>query len=174
MRDKRLILLVALLLLSPFARGDEASKRDNVRELFRVMRLQNTMAQLMSQTMEQSEKMSEGLFDQSKMTDAERQRNAQFLEQVRSRVERYFGWESLEPQYIELYASTYSEEEIDGILAFYNSAVGKSMLEKTPMIMSKSSAIVQERSAEVQPELRALMQEYIAQIAADKKATPQQ
>ena len=80
------------------------------------------------------------------------------------------GWASLEPEYVKLYAATYSEEEIDGILAFYKSPVGQKMLEKTPELSSGGMKIVQGRMGDFQPKIKALQDEYMKQLAATMPA----
>jgi hypothetical protein len=38
------------------------------------------------------------------------------------------SWEKLKPIYVKLYADTYTEQEMDGIIAFYKSPAGEAML----------------------------------------------
>jgi hypothetical protein len=55
-----------------------------------------------------------------------------------------------------VYAETYSEEELTGILAFYRSPAGQAMLKKTPVLAGKMGAAM----AELQPEMwRSVMTE---------------
>ncbi|HET8886227.1 MAG TPA: DUF2059 domain-containing protein [Salinimicrobium sp.] len=46
-------------------------------------------------------------------------------------------------QMADIYLEHYTEEDIDGILAFYNSSVGKKMLEVNPTIMQQSMQLGQ-------------------------------
>jgi len=38
------------------------------------------------------------------------------------------SWEAMKPEFIKLYDDTYTEDEISGILLFYQSAPGQAML----------------------------------------------
>jgi hypothetical protein len=80
-----------------------------------------------------------------------------------------FGWNRLEPDYARLYEATYTEDEIDGILAFYKSPSGQAMVEKSPMLVKQSSALVQERMKAVMPQLQQLMKDFAAQTGSDAK-----
>jgi uncharacterized protein len=55
------------------------------------------------------------------------------------------GWKSLKEDYIKLYGATFSQEEINGLISFYQSPLGRSYLEKLPILTLKSSEIMQKR-----------------------------
>ena len=74
-------------------------------------------------------------------------------------------WEKLKPAYVQLFAETYTESELDGILAFYKSPPGQAMVAKNPLLMSRASEIMQQRMAEAQPELQKLMRDFVSEQA---------
>lgn len=53
-------------------------------------------------------------------------------------------WDKVKPIYVRLYADTFSQKEIDGLLAFYTTPVGQSFIEKMPIVSAKSTAAMQE------------------------------
>lgn len=57
----------------------------------------------------------------------------------------------------EVYAQTYTKEDIKAMMAFYNSPVGKKMKEKAGEINQKS----QEAMMEIQADLQAMMMKYM-------------
>lgn len=50
-----------------------------------------------------------------------------------------------------VYMESYSEEEVDAILTFYNSPIGKKMIAETPEITQKSMQIGQTWGMQLQP-----------------------
>jgi len=74
------------------------------------------------------------------------------------------AWDKPKPAYLKVYLDAYSEEERDGIIAFCKSPAGQAMVTKTPALMAKSSGIVGERIADVQPELTKLMTDFGSQV----------
>ena len=70
---------------------------------------------------------------------------------------------------VTLYVSTYSEPEIDGILAFYKSPAGTAMLAKTPELATRSLAISQDRMKVLQPELQDLARQLGEKLQAAGK-----
>lgn len=49
----------------------------------------------------------------------------------------------IRPELVQIYSETFTPEEIDGILAFYETPAGKASLAKIPTINAKLSALVQ-------------------------------
>lgn len=67
---------------------------------------------------------------------------------------------------MQLYAKTYSETKIDGILAFYKSPAGQAMLARTPELTTGSMQIVQARMVDIQPKLKVMQDEFMKQLMA--------
>jgi hypothetical protein len=89
-----------------------------------------------------------------------------FQQRVMDTVNQKIGWKALEPDFISLYSSTYTEEELDGIIAFYKSPVGQKMIEKTPELTAKSTQVTQQKMSELQPLLNQMVQDFMKQMAA--------
>jgi uncharacterized protein len=115
----------------------------------------------------QVEQITQSMPGADQATPEQKKQIADFQKRVMDVVNNKLGWKALEPDFINLYASTYTEEELDGILAFYKSPVGQKMLEKTPELMTKSTQITQEKMREVQPELNQMVQDFMKQMAGD-------
>jgi len=62
------------------------------------------------------------------------------------------------PALVKVYTDTYTEEEIDGILAFYKSPVGKAFLQKMPEVMQRSMPVMMQMMGDLQPELKTMME----------------
>jgi uncharacterized protein len=63
------------------------------------------------------------------------------------------------PQYVKIYTETFSDDEINGILTFYESPAGRAMLERTPVLMSKVMAAVQAQMGDLMPEIQRITKE---------------
>ena len=65
----------------------------------------------------------------------------QFIEIMRDEL----SWEHLKPMYLQLYAETLTQEEIDGQIAFYRTPAGAAVINKMPLLMMKSQALMTAR-----------------------------
>jgi hypothetical protein len=107
----------------------------------------------------------------SNATPEQQAQLAKFQQQMFDFVEARVGWKAMEPDYIDLYAQTFTDEELDGIIAFYKSPAGASMLAKTPELTQKALAISQKRVMAVLPEIQKMVQDF-AKTAAKQKQPP--
>jgi hypothetical protein len=69
------------------------------------------------------------------------------------------SWEKLRPGFVKAYSETFSEEEINGILTFYESPAGRAMQAKMPIFISKVMALSQAQAAELMPEIQQVTKE---------------
>lgn len=70
-----------------------------------------------------------------------------------------FNWQTMEPMFLEIYRSTFSQSEIDSMLSFYSSAAGQAVVAKMPLVMQNTMTIMQKRFQELMPKIQQLARE---------------
>jgi hypothetical protein len=167
---KRLISLLIFALCLPLtAHADDANKRAKVHEMLDLLHMDRMMAQIMDLAMQQATSMTNQMVGNN-LTPDQKAKVEAFQKQVLDTVEAQVGWKAMEPQYIDLYVQTFSEEDLDGIIAFYKSPAGVSMISKTPELTQKSMAMVQQKMTTLQPQLQQMIQDFARSAA--KPAAP--
>ena len=159
-----LVLAVVFLTISVSAHADEASKRAKAEQLLTAMHVERTMSDMMAAIRTQVSHALQSTPGMDQITPEQRKLMDTYQAQINKLVDDAMSWKVLGPQYADLYAQTYTEEEIDGILAFYQSPAGKAMVAKTPELTTKSLAISQQMMADLQPKMSALVQQFIQQM----------
>lgn len=86
-------------------------------------------------------------------------------------LNRAIGWDKLKPDMIKLYTSTFSEAELKDMMAFYQSPVGRKVLEKMPMLAGQSVQISQTRLQSAVPEVNKLLEQMSVELGG--KPVPQ-
>jgi hypothetical protein len=162
------MLLVVVMAVSPMARADEASKKVKVEQLFATMHMDRMMSQFTDAMLTQVKHISETMPGADQMTAAQKKMVSEYQDKMAALVTANVGWRAMEPEYVTLYASTFSEEEIDGIIAFYKSPAGQALLTKTPELTKGSMALVQTRMVDLQPQMKAMVDEMVQQMSAGK------
>ena len=81
-------------------------------------------------------------------------------------VKEELDWESFEPLYIRLYRDHFTQQEIDGMIAFYQSPTGQALITKMPAIMQESVAEAQKRMTVLLPKLEKIQQDGLAELKA--------
>jgi hypothetical protein len=80
------------------------------------------------------------------------------------------NWETLEPVLIDVYTRTFTESEVEGMLAFYETPAGKALITKTPQLMQNTAQAMQSQVSALLPKFQKLEEETMAQLkAADAK-----
>jgi hypothetical protein len=148
------------LVASPLAHADEASKEAKVRELFTAMRMEHTMEQMMGMMQQQVQQMARNAPVSDTMTPPQKKLTDEYLAGTMKLATESMGWKAIEPEYVKLYATTYTEQEIDGILTFYRSPAGQAMLAKAPELSSGAIKIVQAKMADLQPKMKSMQDDY--------------
>ncbi|MGO4516401.1 DUF2059 domain-containing protein [Terriglobus sp. 2YAB30_2] len=173
MTRKILIATAAMLLALPLsARADEASKRAKIEQMLTVLKMEDNFNLLMKQVEQQGRQMGMSMTNPSQLTDADKKILDNFMTKLMAAMQETMGWQKLKSEFIDLYAKAYTEEEVDGILTFYKSPVGQSMLTKTPQLVQQSMAISQAHMKEIQPKLEQLTEDLKKDLDAAHAAKP--
>ena len=87
-------------------------------------------------------------------------------------LDQYLNWSIQKPKFIELYSQTFSESEIEGMLAFYKSPSGQAVLAKMPQLMSKTSEMVNGQLRQMIPQMNQHIKDLIAKEHPKQTAKP--
>ena len=80
------------------------------------------------------------------------------------------SWATMQPQMAALYSDVFTQEEIDGLISFYQSPTGRVMVSKMPQIMQKSMALTQQMMMQALPRVQAAMQDVLKQARVQAPA----
>jgi uncharacterized protein len=161
----RVITLLAPLIFASLAHCAPASEESIDRLLAdaKVEKLLDTMLvnvdQVMRRSMEASMQGQQLSPEQRRAIDATA---ATFVQVMREEM----TWDKLRPLYVQIYQESFTQEEIDGLIAFYESPAGVAFVEKMPVVMQKSMSLMQSRMAPMMEKMKAAMKDAIAKPKA--------
>ena len=161
----KFITLLALLIFASLAYCAPPSQESIDRLLVdaKVEQLLDTMLanvdQVMRRSMETSTQGQQLSPEQRQAVDGAA---AKFVQVMREEM----TWDKLRPLYVQIYQESFTQEEIDGLIAFYESPAGVAFVEKMPVVMQKSMSIMQSRMATMMEKMKAAMKEAIAEPKA--------
>jgi len=167
-----LFLASALLLsIAMPAHADEAGKLAKAEKLVETMHLEKNMSQMMDMvTTQMKQSFSEGLGTSA--TPKQKEVFDDFMDKVFQLIRTQLSWNVVKPDMVKLYADNFTEEELDGLNTFYASPVGQSTLEKMPVVTNQSMIAVQAHLATLQPQMKALQEDFAKQLAATTSQAP--
>ncbi len=90
---------------------------------------------------------------------------------VRAEMKNVLDWSKLEPMYIRIYQKSFSQQEIDGMIAFYKTPTGQAVLNKMPVVLQNTMLEVQQMLQPMMQRLQQKQREIAAKVQAKKKSS---
>ncbi len=172
MKTLFLVLFAGQIILSPLARAEDAASRTAaVEELLNAMHADVTMKKTLDKQREAMVKMLPALMPKDLPPEAVQQAQ-EMMPRVMDVVYKQLTWESLKPDFIQIYSEVFSEDEIKSLTAFYNTPAGQKLIEKMPEVTAKSMQLMQKRMVTIMPELQKAIQQTIQEAKAKASASP--
>ena len=78
------------------------------------------------------------------------------------------SWDKVKDQYVRAYREMFSQEEIDGLIAFYQTPAGQSLVSKQPELAKRTMAILQQRMAPVMQRIQKISEETALELKKTK------
>ncbi len=91
-----------------------------------MLRLTNA-EQMMKQSFDQMQAMQTAQLAKMDLPPGAKPKAAEIQNRMMQLIQDRLSWEKFKPAFVQLYADTYTDEELDGIIAFYKSPAGKAM-----------------------------------------------
>lgn len=158
----RIAALALLLAAAPLAVAQPPSQAQ-VDRLLEVMRARQTLDAVLPQVQASQEQMVAQMTAGQELDEAERARINRVMEITNTRLAEALTWGNLEPVYRDIYAQTFTSDDVDAMIGFYESPAGQKTLDKMPLLMQNTMNAVQQL---VMPVLQQLEQDIAAELGS--------
>jgi uncharacterized protein len=92
------------------------------------------------------------------------------LSEIMTEMKAELNWDDLEPLYVSVYQKSFTQSEMDGMLAFYKSPAGAAVIRKLPVVVQQTMIAMQQRMGPMMQRMQKAIQDSVSQIdAADGK-----
>lgn len=171
---KRIALLVALVLCLPLtAHADDASRRAKAREMLQLLHTGQLLDQTMKRMMDQEAMATARNLVKNTVNPEDRAKLDDFQKKISQLMDSKMGWKALEPDYVNMYANNFTDEQLDAILAFYKSPAGVALVDKLPTLTSQAKQIAQAKMAAFRPLLKQMLDDFAKTTATERTAPAQ-
>lgn len=117
----------------------------------------------------QFDQMLDGMAAQMGITEAEKPLLKKYSEKIANILKADMSWDKLKGPTAEIYAKTFTEEEVQGLISFYESAAGKAFADKMPKVTQESIAMSQKMMTQVMPKIEAAARELGEELQKSRK-----
>jgi hypothetical protein len=88
--------------------------------------------------------------------------------QANAALEQAVGWDKLKPDMVKLYTSNFNEQEMKDLIRFYESPLGKKVLEQMPSLTAQSAQLTQSKLEPAVPKVNQLLADMTAKLTPKK------
>lgn len=157
--------IIFLIVMTQSTYADEISHRKLAEELFALTNasknVEDTLSMVREMQINQLNKMN---------IPAEASEQIKSMQmRITDLIADELKWEKLKEDYLTVYADTFTEEEIQGILKFYKSPVGNVFLKKTPDLTKRLMAVTQKQVEKLMPKIQDLIKKMMEDLKAARK-----
>ena len=144
MQTKKLFAITILSFFASLCQAESPSAA-SINTLLDITKIR-FVVEKMPATMEQPMRLMlrQAAADQSLSSDQKRALDTTY-QKLMQIIGEEFSWETLKPIYVQVYTETFTQEEVDSLIAFYQTPTGNALINKMPIVMQKSSALILEK-----------------------------
>ncbi|MBE7940487.1 MULTISPECIES: DUF2059 domain-containing protein [Ramlibacter] len=152
-----------LLVLPALAGPDDPASDATIRAVLEITRSRDTLDDLVPQIQEvfrQEFKKTEG---DTPLTPAQERARTRLQSRMTALQADMLDWSRLEPMFLEVYRATFTEREMQDVLAFYRSPPGQAMVERMPRLMQNLMTSMRRDLVEMQQRLQDILRQYMVE-----------
>lgn len=154
-----------------FCAGAPASAQDdNRRKLVEELLILTNVKENVQELSQRLKDMQMAQIEQMDLPPEKAEEARQLQDQIMTILFEELSWDQMKEDFIELYASVFTEEEIKAMLGFYRSPAGQKLNRKMPEIMEKSMVISQKHVRRAAPRVQGVLEEFMKENQADAGA----
>lgn len=160
------ILSVCLLFCAGAQAAETKPSDESIRRLLTVTEAGKMLDAAMSQVGTMMENMMKQATQGKTVTPEQQKAMADLRAKSAAIMQEELSWQKMEPLYMRIYRDSFSQEEVDGMLAFYATPAGKAVIKKMPLVMQNTMAVMQERMGPVMVRIQQQARETMGQAKA--------
>lgn len=163
----------ALALILPLtARADDASQHARAQELVTILHSDRMVTQISGAILKQVSNAAEQAAGRNPSSENQT-KVADFDKKVTDMVNAQLSWDVMGPQIVNIYAKSFTEDELTAIVTFYKSPAGTAFLAKAPEINQQLQQLAQPKLATLQTQIREAFDEFRKSVAPSGPPTLQ-
>ncbi len=147
--------------------ADAAKNKELAEKLMTTMKISETM----TRSLEMGKKIQLSMMAK-RLKGQELQNMEELNRMMMDLVSKELNWEKLKVPIINIYAESFTAEELEAMIKFYESPVGKKLLEKQPEMQQKTMQLMQTIMMKLMPEMEKIAKDFAEKQKKPAVATP--
>ena len=144
--------------------ADTAKNKELAEKLMNTLKI----SEMMTRSLDMMKKMQLNMMAK-RLKGQELQNMEELNRSMMDLAAKELNWEKLKDPFINIYAESFTAEELEAMIKFYESPVGKKLVEKQPEMQQKTMQLMQTIMMKLMPEFDKLAKDFAEK---HKKAAP--
>lgn len=161
---KRMKCLFLMMLITLIFSLNVAASGDTHRASVEKLLLLTKQDQLLEQTFPQIKQLVLQQIQQTELSQEQSRLMEEYFNKIFDVMKDEMSWDKMKDDFIQIYMAVYTEQEVNELIAFYESPIGQKTVEKMPQLMQESMAISQKYTMNMMPKILAIAEEMAAKI----------
>jgi hypothetical protein len=164
----RYAIILSLLAASILPVQAAPPTESSVSEMLRCLQVDKLLSQALSQMTEGMTKAMESRLQSTigehQLSDAQKAAVDRFRARFAKTLKEELSPSQIRAIYVQCYKETFTQDEVDGVIAFYKSPPGMAMSEKYPQVMQRAQALMQTKIQPMGDKVQAAMEDMIKDL----------
>jgi len=139
----KLLVIAVVFAGSPCFAQSAHPTQESLNKLFELTSVRGMIPKLQEQMDGMMNGMMQSLLSNKAVTPEQQKALDAFRAKVMKIQAEEVNWETLQPKLSEIYQNALTQEDVDGIIAFYQTPAGQSYVKKMPQIMQQTMLMMQ-------------------------------
>lgn len=109
------------------------------------------------------------IINREKMTPEQQASMDSFFTKYKAIIKDELSWNKMLPSYIQIYRETFTDQELNELIAFYESPTGQMFVKKTPVILDKTSRIMQRKMVSILTRMDSALTETMKEMSKSRQ-----
>ena len=169
----RYAIIFALITAVTFSTQAAPPSDSSVDELLKCLQVDKLLSQALTQmnqglTKAVDQKLQQTIGDRE-LTAPQKAAIERFRAKFSKTLQDELSVDKVRAIYLQCYKETFSQDEVDGIIAFYKSPPGQAVSEKYPQVMQKAQTLMQAKMGPMSNKVSAAMDQMIKELTDTQK-----
>jgi hypothetical protein len=133
---------------------------ESILKMMNALQLQTTLDQMVAQLDAGMKAGLQQLMQGKELTPLQTAQVGQLQTRMSATIKDELSFAKVKDVYLQAYRETFTQDEVNGINAFYASPAGKAMIEKIPLATKKAQTLLQARMGPMIQKIKTMQQEF--------------
>lgn len=168
MPKRRYAFIFLTIITLAFSFGVAAAENTHRAAVEKLLLLMN-QDQIMEQMFPQVKQFVMQQFQQENISPEQTQAFEKYFDKIFDVMQEEMSWDKMRDDFIQIYTAVYTEDEVNELIAFYESPIGQKTIAKTPLLMQQSMAVSQKHTQNMMPKILKIAAEMAAELSNEPK-----